>query len=118
MLTLVELLLNIRRVRDRILSNINHYLDRIRDTVLKLDPNAELMLIGNYVRGDFRANSDIDVLVISDVYGDDPHKYVELVMRIIEKISEEVLILFEFHVVTRRTYEDWYGRFIDVYRLI
>ena len=78
--------------------------------MLKLDPNAELMLIGNYVHGDFRADSDADVLVISDVYGDDPHKYVELVMRIIEKIGEEVLILFEFHVVTRRTYEDWYSQ--------
>ena len=86
--------------------------------MLKLDQNAELMLIGSYVRGDFRADSNVDVLIISVVYGDDPHKYVELVMRIIEEVCEEVLMLFEFHVVTRRTYEDWYSRFIDVYRLI
>ncbi|GAB6944254.1 nucleotidyltransferase domain-containing protein [Vulcanisaeta sp. JCM 14467] len=111
-------MLDIKRVRDRILNNIDYYLDRIKYAVLKLDPNAELMLIGSYVRGDFRADSDVNVLVISDVYGDDPHKYVELVMRIIEEVGEEVLMLFEFHVVTRRTYEDWYGRFIDVYRLI
>ncbi|WP_054842886.1 nucleotidyltransferase domain-containing protein [Vulcanisaeta distributa] len=116
--TLVDLLIDIKRIRDRILSNIDYYLDRIKDVVLRLDPNAELMLIGSYVRGNFKPDSDVDVLIISDVYGDDPHKYVELIMNIIKEVGDEALMVFEFHVVSRRAYNEWYSKFIDIYRII
>ncbi|GAB6946737.1 nucleotidyltransferase domain-containing protein [Vulcanisaeta sp. JCM 16161] len=116
--SLVDLLIDVKRVRDKVLNNLDHYLGRIRDLVLRLDPNAELMLIGSYVRGDFRPDSDVDVLIISDVYGDDPHKYVELVMSIIREVGEDVLMVLEFHVVSRKTYNEWYSKFIDIYRII
>jgi predicted nucleotidyltransferase len=70
------------------------------------------------VHGDFRLDSDVDVLIISDVYGDDPHKYMELVMSIIREVGEGVLMVLEFHVVSRRTYNEWYSKFIDVYKVI
>lgn len=70
------------------------------------------------MRGDFRPDSDADVLIISDAYGDDPHKYVELVMSIIREVGEDVLMVLEFHVVSRRTYNEWYSEFIDVYKVI
>ncbi|MGC8606698.1 MAG: hypothetical protein ACP5GZ_05810 [Vulcanisaeta sp.] len=70
------------------------------------------------MHGDFRLDSDVDVLIISDVYGDDPHKYMELVMSIIREVGEGVLMVLEFHVVSRRTYNEWYSKFIDVYKVI
>ncbi|MGC9136604.1 nucleotidyltransferase domain-containing protein [Caldivirga sp.] len=32
-------------------------------------------MFGSYIRGNFRLDSDIDILVISDIYGDNPHGY-------------------------------------------
>lgn len=102
--------------RREILRNIDKYLKLIKESVLEKDPNAKVILFGSFVRGNFRPDSDIDVLIISDVYGDDPHKYAELVNYIRDRIVHHSL--FEFHVVTRKTYEEWYRKFIDVSREI
>ncbi|MGC9226904.1 nucleotidyltransferase domain-containing protein [Caldivirga sp.] len=32
-------------------------------------------MFGSYIRGNFRPDSDIDILIISDIYGDNPHGY-------------------------------------------
>ncbi|WP_238699126.1 nucleotidyltransferase domain-containing protein [Saccharolobus sp. E5-1-F] len=88
----------------------------IKNTVLEKDPKAKLILFGSFVRGDFRPDSDIDILIISEEFGDDPHKYAKLINYIRDKIKH--YSLFEFHVVTRKTYEEWYKRFIDTYREI
>ncbi|BCU69753.1 nucleotidyltransferase domain-containing protein [Stygiolobus caldivivus] len=102
--------------RKEILGNIEKYLKGVKDSVLEKDPGAKVLLFGSFVRGDFRPDSDIDVLIISDEFGDDPHKYAELVNYIRDRIKR--YSLFEFHVVTRKTYEEWYKRFIDVYKEI
>jgi hypothetical protein len=42
--TIIDMLVNVKRIREEVL-NIDYYLSRIRDVVLRLDSNAELMLL-------------------------------------------------------------------------
>lgn len=102
--------------RMEVLNNIEKYLNEIKSAVLEKDPKAKILLFGSFVRGNFRPDSDIDILIISEEFGDNPHKYAELVNYIRDKIKH--YSLFEFHVVTKKTYEEWYRKFIDVYREI
>ena len=102
--------------RMEILKNIDKYLKEIKSSVLEKDPKAKVILFGSFVRGNFRPDSDIDILIVSDEFGDNPHKYAELVNYIRDRIKH--YSLFEFHVVTKKTYEEWYKRFIDVHREI
>jgi len=41
-------------------------LQTIKESILKVDPFATLILFGSYARGDFRQDSDIDLLVLVD----------------------------------------------------
>jgi uncharacterized protein len=41
-------------------------LQQIKNSVRATDPDATLILYGSYARGDYRADSDIDILVLID----------------------------------------------------
>lgn len=41
-------------------------LSEIKKTVLAQEPDAEIILYGSYARGDYRSDSDIDILVLLD----------------------------------------------------
>jgi predicted nucleotidyltransferase len=109
-----KLLKMIYEERREILTHIESYLKEIKNAVLEKDPQAKILLYGSFVRGNFRPDSDIDILIISDNYGDDPYKYAEMVGHIRSKIKN--YSLFEFHIVKKKTYLDWYSKFIDVYK--
>ena len=44
----------------------NHILQLIKRSVSKTEPNAVLILYGSYARGDYRDDSDLDLLVLVD----------------------------------------------------
>jgi predicted nucleotidyltransferase len=44
----------------------SHILQKIKKSVTATDPGATLILYGSYARGDFRDDSDIDILVLID----------------------------------------------------
>jgi len=44
----------------------NHILQMIKASVSSTDPNATLILYGSYARGDYRADSDLDILVLTN----------------------------------------------------
>ena len=44
----------------------NHILQLIKKSVSKTEPNAVLILYGSYARGDYRDDSDLDLLVLVD----------------------------------------------------
>ena len=71
-----------------------------------------MYLFGSFARGAARPDSDVDVLIISDVLGKDLLSAAEAVDRITAELG--VKGVFEIHVATRELFEKWYRNFIDV----
>ena len=99
--------------RKEYLKNARHYVRLIKKVcVEKIDPECKVILFGSVARGNYRDDSDIDVLVITD-------KAVSVWDKVnIQVVIERELNIgspFEFHIVTRKEFEGWYKRFIDVY---
>ena len=108
----VDLVLEEWERRRRVFAELGRYLRAVRDAVLELDPDAEVYLFGSVARGSARPDSDVDILVVSDRYGGDPRRIAELLVRVEERLG--FAGIFEIHVATRREFEEWYRRFIDV----
>ena len=95
------------------LENARHYLRLIKEVcVREIDPECRVLLFGSVARGNYRADSDVDVLIITD------RAKTAWDRAAIEAKVERELDLddpFEFHVVSKGEFEMWYKRFIDVY---
>lgn len=104
-----ELLLERKERRRSYLKNINFYLSQIKQTVIKKFPNAKIFVFGSYVKGEFSANSDIDILVILNNEIDTRRKN-EIILEIKEKIG--LLSPFEIHITSLKEYESWWKNFI------
>jgi predicted nucleotidyltransferase len=48
------------------MKDINNILKQIKAAVFATDPDAVVILFGSYARNDFRADSDLDLLVLLD----------------------------------------------------
>ena len=99
--------------RKEILAHAREYVREIkRICVEEVDPSCRVILFGSVARGDYKVDSDIDVLVITD-------KAVSVWDKALvsSKIKERIGFgdPLELHVVTREEFEGWYMKFIDVY---
>jgi len=99
-----ELILKELERRERVFSRLWEYLAAIKEAVRELDPDAEVYLFGSVARGETRPDSDVDVLVVSDRYGDEVGRVAEVLLRIEERLG--FVGVFEVHVVSRRTFEE------------
>ncbi|ADX84986.1 nucleotidyltransferase domain-containing protein [Saccharolobus islandicus] len=99
--------------RKEFLNNARRYVKLIKEIcVKKVDSECRVILFGSVARGNYRDDSDVDVLIITDK-----------AESIWDKVNIEVIIErelnigdpFEFHIVTNSEYENWYKKFIDVY---
>jgi len=80
-------------------------LPELLEAVEAASPNAEVYVFGSALRGELTANSDVDILVVSDeATGWRRHK---LATAIEEKLKPP--LVFEIHPVTRRELA-WYRR--------
>jgi len=91
---------------------LDFYLCKMLQIARGLDPSAELYLFGSFARGAARPDSDVDVLIISDMLGKDLLSAAKAVDRITAELG--VKGVFEIHVATRELFEKWYRNFIDV----
>ncbi|MEM1596972.1 MAG: nucleotidyltransferase domain-containing protein [Pyrobaculum sp.] len=98
--------------RRRVLERLWEVLAELKRAVMELDPSAEVYLFGSAARGAMRPDSDVDVLVVSDLYGGDLRKIGELLVYIEERVGGVGVL--EIHVATREMFETWYRKFIDV----
>jgi len=99
--------------RKEILDHARDYVREIkRICVEEIDQECRVILFGSVARGNYRVDSDIDVLIITE-----KGKTIWDKAQISSKIKEKIGFgdPLELHVVTRKEYEEWYKRFIDVY---
>jgi len=54
--------------------NSSEFLNRINNEVRRYDKNAEIFLYGSRARGDFRPDSDWDILILLDASADEAMK--------------------------------------------
>ncbi|MBB5255154.1 nucleotidyltransferase domain-containing protein [Sulfurisphaera ohwakuensis] len=113
-MSLIDILEENMKRRERYLKEVDYYLKKIKEVARNIDPTARVILFGSYVRGNFRPDSDIDVLIIANV------KDIYDRLKIYHEINEVIGSPnpFEIHVINEEEYKGWYSRFIDVYREI
>ena len=100
--------------RKAILANARKYVEEIKKIcVEEFDKNCRVILFGSVARGSHRIDSDIDVLVVTEL-ASDVWKRAEIAVRIREKLGFGDPI--ELHIVTPKIFEEWYKKFIDVYQ--
>lgn len=99
-------------IRRKYLENVMAHIGKIKEVCISADPSCRTMLFGSYVRGKMKPDSDIDVLLITEL-AKDPWMRAKLYTKIFENLGFEHL--FEVHIVTPDEYEKWYKKFIDVY---
>ena len=73
------------------------------------DKLCDIVLFGSYARGDFDAESDIDIAILADVSREDEHKYSREIVRITESIYD---VYGYSHVlspviINSHTYNEW-----------
>ena len=86
--------------RRKILQNLDAYLKRLKELVLKVDPKAELYVFGSVAEGKYNYSSDVDVLVVSEANR----------LEVLEALAKEDFTkVFDVHV--RRPKDvSWYKR--------
>ena len=113
--TVVDFQLEKLKAFDKYYRNVDRYLKIIKSIAKEKDRDAKLIIFGSYIKGGRRADSDIDVLIVTDL-AVDPIFRARLRMEISRRIGEPHP--FELHIITTDEYERWYRRFIDRYEVI
>jgi hypothetical protein len=113
--SLIDLQLRAQRERKRCLDNIDHYLKLIKKAAREEDPDSRVLVFGSYVRGGMRVDSDVDVLIVTQL-AEDTGERIRLRVRIARDIG--VYSPFELHIASRGEYNSWYKNLIDDYREI
>lgn len=110
--TLMELELELRETLKKYYENLTTYVKEIKDVVKKYDPSAKALIFGSVVKGYARPDSDVDVLVITEIARNISSR---LMLRVEIARRVGVYTPFEIHIVTWEEYRSWYEKFIDKY---
>jgi len=108
--TFIDLLIENAGRRRKYFRDFIKYAEKVKEVVKKRDPDARIMLFGSAVKGKLRPDSDIDLLIITNIAEKLDYR-IRLRMEIM-KILEEGNP-FEIHIITGEEYENWYKRLID-----
>ena len=97
---------------EKYFENTINYLKKIKSIIKRHDPNARVILFGSYIKGELRLDSDIDVLIVTDL-GRDVNRRIKLRIEIAREIGDSTP--FEIHIISHDEYVNWYKKFIDKY---
>ena len=111
-MTLIDLLIRRKEKWKKYFKNPIHFAEIIKKTVLKHDKNAKVILFGSVVKGVIRPDSDIDVLIVTDL-AQDTVKRIKLKTEVMKILGDDTP--FEVHIVTADEYENWFRKFLDRY---
>lgn len=98
------------------LLNAKEHLRKVKEFCMKeFDPECRVILFGSVARGNYRIDSDVDVLVITNKVKTAMDR-ASLLVKIYDVLG--TTDPFEIHVVTEKEFKEWYIRFLDVYEEI
>ena len=108
----LELLLRNAAELKKYYENAPDYAKRIKAVARRHDPRARVLLFGSFVKGLMRPNSDIDILVVTELA-----KSVKNRLKLRVEIAREIgeYTPFEIHIATPEEFKNWYSRFLDKY---
>ncbi len=97
------------RDSERVLEYLENYGEvarKVKEIVLRCDPEAEAYVFGSVLTGKYTASSDIDVLVVPE------RRDLEyaIKIRVYRELGDAPI---ELHYADRRSFERRYKRFID-----
>jgi Nucleotidyltransferase domain. len=92
------------------LRNYQEVLKQLKILVRGIDPEARIIFFGSVLRGDYTASSDIDIIVIPS--------YMAFKDKITLAVWRSLDAPVELHIITKEQFEEWYLRFIDMYKEI
>ncbi len=98
--------------RRQVLESWRRHVKRLCVRAAELLGEARVLVFGSVARGDWSADSDIDVLVVSPNAPEDPWRRAEVATALREAAGEAASLL-ELHIVRPEQYLGWYRRFID-----
>jgi len=99
--------------RLEVLINAREYVKKIKEICIKeINKNCRVILFGSIVKGSYRIDSDVDVIVILPKIENEIER-AEIASKIYKKLGIEDPI--ELHVISKEEFENWYSKFIDVY---
>jgi len=106
---ITDILLDIKRERDRIIKRLNHVLSEIKNIAKSYDKNSKILLFGSAYKQELKSDSDIDIIIISEKSVD--HNFrMELLRKIYSVLGGEGII--QLHIITSEEFERWYIKFI------
>lgn len=108
--SLIDLQIEYARRRESYVKNAARHLEKIKEVCRRFDPGCSLIVFGSFARGTLRVDSDVDVLVITEI-ARRADRRAELRAAIAREIG--LVTPFEIHIATPEEYEKWYKRFID-----
>ncbi|MFN3966821.1 MAG: nucleotidyltransferase domain-containing protein [Endomicrobiia bacterium] len=109
MKSLYKLLAEQNKKSQEYIQNYIFYSKEIKMLIKDLLPDAKILVFGSVIKGTYRINSDIDILVISSKIPKGLFEQGEIKLKIKEKFPDAP---FEIHLVTPYEYENWYKKFI------
>ncbi|MFN7106192.1 MAG: HEPN domain-containing protein [Pyrobaculum sp.] len=107
---LESLCLELEYLREICLGDVETCLKKVKEICRERDPGCRVIVFGSYVRSAMRIDSDIDVLLITDLAQDTLARG-QLRAQIAKEVGPAAPL--EIHIVTNKEYETWYKKFID-----
>jgi len=108
--TFIDLLIEDAEERKKYLRDFIKYAEKVKEIVKQRDPDARIMLFGSAVKGELRPDSDVDLLIITDI-AEKIDERIKLRMEMVKILGEGSP--FEIHIITDEEYENWYRKFIN-----
>jgi len=85
------------------------YVKKIKKIVKQIFSDAKVIVFGSIVTNKYSADSDIDILIVSDEIPKGLFEQAKIKVMIKNKFK---LAPFEIHLATKQEYENWYKNFI------
>lgn len=89
--------------------NLSILLERYREAVMQIlgERLSRMILYGSYARGDFKQDSDMDIMILADVQPEEISRYADKVYDVTYDFEIRYGIEINPSVQSRQTYEKW-----------